>query len=46
MRENGAPQPILRLEGINTYYGQMHILQDVNLEVGDGELVCRLGGNA
>ena len=32
--------------GINTYYGQMHILQDVNLQVGEGELVCLLGGNA
>jgi branched-chain amino acid transport system ATP-binding protein len=42
---NGQP-PLLRLEGINTYYGQMHILQDVNLEVGEGELVCLLGGNA
>jgi branched-chain amino acid transport system ATP-binding protein len=44
--ENGSVQPLLRLEGINTYYGQMHILQDVNLEVGPGELVCLLGGNA
>jgi branched-chain amino acid transport system ATP-binding protein len=43
---NGQPQPLLRLEGINTYYGQMHILQDVNLHVGEGELVCLLGGNA
>jgi branched-chain amino acid transport system ATP-binding protein len=41
-----APTPLLRLAGINTYYGQMHILQDVNLEVGEGELVCLLGGNA
>jgi branched-chain amino acid transport system ATP-binding protein len=39
-------QPLLRLEDINTFYGQMHILQDVNLEVGEGELVCLLGGNA
>jgi branched-chain amino acid transport system ATP-binding protein len=46
MSENGQPQPLLRLEGVNTYYGQMHILQDVNLEVGQGELVCLLGGNA
>jgi branched-chain amino acid transport system ATP-binding protein len=46
VNENGAPQPLLRLEGINTYYGQMHILQDVHLEVGEGELVCLLGGNA
>jgi branched-chain amino acid transport system ATP-binding protein len=41
-----GPAPLLRLEGINTYYGQMHILQNVNLEVGEGELVCLLGGNA
>jgi branched-chain amino acid transport system ATP-binding protein len=37
---------LLSLEGINTYYGQMHILQDANLRVGAGELVCLLGGNA
>jgi len=43
---NGAPMPLLRLAGVNTYYGQMHILQDVDLEVGAGELVCLLGGNA
>jgi branched-chain amino acid transport system ATP-binding protein len=39
-------RPILELEGINTYYGQIHILQDENLHVGEGELVCLLGGNA
>jgi branched-chain amino acid transport system ATP-binding protein len=37
---------LLRLEGVNTYYGPIHILQDVSLEVGPGELVCLLGGNA
>jgi branched-chain amino acid transport system ATP-binding protein len=37
---------LLRLSGINTYYGQIHILTDVELEVGEGELVCLLGGNA
>ena len=41
---NGAP--LLQLEGINTYYGLIHILQDVNIEVREGELVCLLGGNA
>jgi branched-chain amino acid transport system ATP-binding protein len=46
MSANGTPTPILRLSGINTYYGQIHILQDVNIEVGDGELVSLLGGNA
>ena len=38
--------PLLELEGINTYYGQIHILQDSNLVVREGELVCLLGGNA
>jgi branched-chain amino acid transport system ATP-binding protein len=41
-----APAPLLRLEGVDTYYGQIHILQQVNLHVGAGELVCLLGGNA
>jgi branched-chain amino acid transport system ATP-binding protein len=45
MTENGK-KPLLSLEGINTYYGLIHILQDLNLEVGEGELVCLLGGNA
>jgi branched-chain amino acid transport system ATP-binding protein len=43
---NGGPATLLRLEGINTYYGQMHILQNVDLQVQEGELVCLLGGNA
>ena len=38
--------PLLQLEAINTYYGQIHILQDSHLVVGEGELVCLLGGNA
>jgi branched-chain amino acid transport system ATP-binding protein len=37
---------LLQLEGINTYYGQIHILQNSNIVVGEGELVCLLGGNA
>ena len=44
MSTNGTP--ILQLEGINTYYGQIHILQDENIVVHEGELVCLLGGNA
>jgi len=42
---NGS-QPLLELEGIDTFYGPIHILQDVSLRVGQGELVCLLGGNA
>jgi branched-chain amino acid transport system ATP-binding protein len=37
---------LLKLSGVNTYYGPIHILQDVSLDVGEGELVSLLGGNA
>ena len=37
---------LLELEGIHTAYGEIRILQDVSLTVGEGELVCLLGGNA
>ena len=37
---------LLRLSGVNTYYGVIHILQGIDIEVGEGELVSLLGGNA
>jgi branched-chain amino acid transport system ATP-binding protein len=37
---------LLALKDVDTYYGEIHILQRVSLEVGEGELVCLLGGNA
>jgi branched-chain amino acid transport system ATP-binding protein len=39
-------KPLLEFEHVDTYYGQIHILTDVSLQVGAGELVCLLGGNA
>jgi branched-chain amino acid transport system ATP-binding protein len=38
--------PLLELDSVDTFYGQIHILQSVNLHVRAGELVCLLGGNA
>ncbi len=38
--------PLLEFRGINTHYGAVHILKDVNLAIYPGELVCLLGGNA
>ena len=38
--------PLLELEQVDTYYGEIQILKDISLEVGEGELVCLLGGNA
>ena len=37
---------LLTLDGVTTYYGQMRILEGISLQVGPGELVCLLGGNA
>jgi branched-chain amino acid transport system ATP-binding protein len=37
---------LLELDSVDTYYGQIHILQNLNLQVSEGELVCLLGGNA
>jgi branched-chain amino acid transport system ATP-binding protein len=38
--------PLLRLDGCDTYYGPIHILQGLSIEVHPGEFVCLLGGNA
>jgi len=35
----------LEIEGVETYYGQSHILQGVDLEVNEGEVVALLGRN-
>src|SRR5436309_2674427 len=43
MSQNGS---LLRLAEVDTYYGEISILQRVSLEVRAGELVCLLGGNA
>lgn len=38
--------PILEFENVDTYYGNIQVLYDINLKVNKGELVCLLGGNA
>ena len=38
--------PILVLENINTFYGNIQVLHDINIQLRRGELVCLLGGNA
>jgi len=37
---------LLSLDSVTTYYGQMRILEGISLNVGEGEMVCLLGGNA
>ena len=46
MSEGGMTGPLLSLDEVTTYYGQMRILEGISLRVAEGELVCLLGGNA
>ena len=46
MSGGNGTTPLLEFRGINTHYGAVHILKDVDLAIYPGELVCLLGGNA
>jgi len=39
-------KPLLELDAVDTFYGPIHILQGLSIQVHAGELVCLLGGNA
>ena len=47
-RETAGPGDDLLLEfrDVNTYYGDLHVLKDVNYSIRRGEIVSLLGGNA
>ncbi len=36
---------MLKIAGVNVYYGESHILRDVDLNVHPGEMVCLIGRN-
>ena len=36
---------VLKLTNVNTYYGQIHALRDINFEVRKGEIVTLIGSN-
>jgi branched-chain amino acid transport system ATP-binding protein len=42
---SGGADVLLRLSGVNTYYGRIHALQGVDIEVHRGEIVTLLGSN-
>ena len=37
---------LLEFKNIDTHYGDLHVLKQVNYTIGDGEIVSLLGGNA
>jgi branched-chain amino acid transport system ATP-binding protein len=41
-----SARALLGVADVDTYYGEIHILENLNLEVREGELVSLLGGNA
>ncbi|MFF9867673.1 amino acid ABC transporter ATP-binding protein [Streptomyces sp. NPDC013953] len=38
-----AVDPLIELRDVNKYYGQLHVLQDIDLTVGRGEVVVVIG---
>jgi len=41
-----AADPLLSVEGVNTFYGPVQVHFDLTFTVGGGQIVCLLGGNA
>ena len=41
----GRGEPLLRAHEVHSYYGNIHALQGINLEVFEGEIVTLLGAN-
>jgi branched-chain amino acid transport system ATP-binding protein len=42
----GSATTVLELRGVNTHYGPIQVLRDINVRIDQGEIVCLLGGNA
>jgi branched-chain amino acid transport system ATP-binding protein len=45
MSEGGANGPMLRLDDIHTYYGAIHAIKGISIEVREGEIVTLIGAN-
>ncbi len=40
-----ATQPLLKVQGVETYYGNIRALAGVDVEVNSGEIVSLIGAN-
>ncbi|MEK1907360.1 MAG: ATP-binding cassette domain-containing protein, partial [Pseudomonas sp.] len=38
-----SAEPIISLQGVNKWYGQFHVLKDINLNVKQGERIVLCG---
>ncbi|MBE3010112.1 amino acid ABC transporter ATP-binding protein [Microbispora sp. NEAU-D428] len=43
MTEISGSDPLVRLEGVNKHFGPLHVLRDIDLSVGRGEVVVVIG---
>ncbi|MEU7879852.1 amino acid ABC transporter ATP-binding protein [Microbispora bryophytorum] len=43
MTEISGSDPLVRLEGVNKHFGPLHVLKDIDLSVGRGEVVVVIG---
>ena len=43
--DGAADRRVLELEGVDSGYGDMQVLDDLSLHVGDGEILCLVGPN-
>jgi ABC-type polar amino acid transport system ATPase subunit len=43
MEETHMNEPVVRLEGINKWFGKLHVLRDINLEIRPQEVVVLIG---
>ena len=41
--DNDSRRPIVQMEAVNKHYGDLHVLQNINLTVGRGDVVVVLG---
>ncbi|WP_346796943.1 amino acid ABC transporter ATP-binding protein [Halomonas sp. Bachu 37] len=42
---NATTQPIVRMQGLNKHFGELHVLKEVDLEVTPGEVVVVIGAS-
>lgn len=40
-----SPKPLLQVSDLNVYYGESHILRNVDLTIQEGKMVCLIGRN-
>ncbi len=45
MESVAPPHLMLQVSGVNVYYGESHILRDVDLSAAPGQMVCLIGRN-